>query len=82
MYTITLSTNIGVLLVRVQGTKSFKGNYEECLNFYNTILVQNLIFGWWSPLSLIMNPLFMLDNRRIKKELDAIHNKTIKNNPS
>jgi hypothetical protein len=69
MYTITLTRHYGVLILYFQSTKTFIGTYDECVKEYNKAQISNLILGWWSILSIIVNPIVILLNFLAKRKL-------------
>jgi hypothetical protein len=69
IYAITLTRHYGVLIFYFQSTKTFIGTYDECVKEYNKAQISNLILGWWSIFSIIVNPFVILFNFLSKRKL-------------
>lgn len=51
---------------------TFKGSPEALISKVHQVTLKNLLFGWWSPMSLVINPVVTIVNYynfyRYKKE--------------
>lgn len=59
---LSLTRHTGALLWWFQQTYTYRGSPEKLKSELISISVKNLIFGWWSPMSLIINPAVTIGN--------------------
>lgn len=70
-------THIGALILWINQSRVVSGSYAQCEAALREAQVQNLILGWWSFLSIILNPLTLLANsnarRALRRQADQAH---------
>jgi hypothetical protein len=60
-----------LILFRVV-TATYSGSYEQCAAAYRDAQRHNLLFGWWSVASLVVNPLALFRNAQAFKRLKQL----------
>lgn len=70
-------THIGALLLWINQSSTVTGTYEQCAAALRNAQLQNLLLGWWSVFSLVLNPLTLIANstarRRLRQQADQAH---------
>lgn len=59
---LRLTRHTGALLLWVQNTYIFRGEPESLKPKVVSVTIKNLIFGWWSIVSVFMNPVITIIN--------------------
>lgn len=72
LYTITLVRHTGYLVAWSNDRRPLSGSAAVLRNEYNRVLRHNLLFGWWSPASPLVNLYVLFINRRTRKKLDEL----------
>ena len=73
MYQMKLTYHYGLLVLFFQQTIIVTGTYEDCLKKYEEVQLRNLLIGWWSIFSIILNPIILFSNYNAKMKLEKIH---------
>lgn len=72
---LELTRHTGALLWFFQSTYSYRGKPDELKPELVSVTIKNLVFGWWSPRSIIINPVVTITNlykfRRYAKAFDS-----------
>ena len=60
--TLVLKRHTGLLVAWQQQDLHFRGSPEQLNAQIHKVTLKNMLFGWWSPMSLIINPVISLVN--------------------
>lgn len=61
---LVLTRHTGILFAWTQQDYTYFGEPDSLKQFLESITIKNLLFGWWSPRSIIINPIVILTNWR------------------
>jgi len=73
-YKIKLVKCTGLILFPLIQSRWVTGTYQECLDAYKDTQTYNILFGWWSWISIITNWIPIFRNRQNLYELKIIIN--------
>lgn len=59
---LTVTRHTGALLMWFQQTYVYRGEPEQIKKFVKSATIKNLIFGWWSVVSVFVNPAVTIGN--------------------
>jgi len=59
----------GALIFWMNQTSIVTGSYEQCDAALSSAVVHCLVAGWWSILSVLLNPISLLANANSRKQL-------------
>lgn len=72
LYTIRLIKHTGYLIMWSNDRRTVSGTAAQLRVAYGHVLRHNLLFGWWSPASVIVNPYVLFMNYRTRRRLDEL----------
>lgn len=76
LYQLRLIRHTGMLVLWHQSIRTYQGTYEQCMAAYASAQRHNLIFGWWSIVSIIFSNWFaLIQNFRSANQLKEIAGK-------
>ena len=72
LYTIRLVKHTGLLVMWSNDRRTVSGSAAQLRAAYAQVLRHNLLFGWWSPASILVNPYVMFINYRTLRKLSGL----------
>lgn len=72
LYTIQLTKHTGYLVMWSNERRSFSGTSAQLHAAYDRTRRHNLLLGWWSPASPLVNSYVLFINRRTLKKLEEL----------
>lgn len=69
-YSLRLVEITSYLVVSRRGLRSSSGSVEALNGLYRSVLIHNLLFGWWGfPFGLIWTPMALYSNAKARRKL-------------
>ena len=72
LYTIRLVKHTGFLVMWSNDRQTVSGTAAQLKAAYTQVLRHNILFGWWSPASIIVNPYVLFVNYRTLRKLNEL----------
>lgn len=69
VFRVTVTKHTGALFLWFNQRQTITGSYAQCDAAITRAQQHNLIFGWWSFLSVLLNPIALLSNSSARKSL-------------